>query len=100
MDAGFGDGVSPFVRFLIPVSHLLLAVNCSINLFIYCVCNNQFRRAAETICLRNGAAGGGGVSGLSLCCHRAEKMAALAMRKKDRGKSEDRPTPNVSFLKL
>ena len=40
-------GVPASVLFLIPVSHLLLAVNCSVNLLIYCVCNNQFRRAID-----------------------------------------------------
>ena len=33
---------------LVPISHLLLQINCSVNLFIYCMFNTMFRKAVKS----------------------------------------------------
>ena len=46
MDSG-QNGFPFWVLLFIPVSHLLLVVNSSANLLIYCLCNAQFRKVAR-----------------------------------------------------
>ena len=48
-------GCEPFgfwMQFAVPISQVLLQVNCSANLFIYCMLNKRFREALKSCVMK------------------------------------------------